>query len=517
MVDTDRRPRIVGVQISGKHAFSKVPKDAIRLIENFGVEGDSHAGATDQHLYHIRRFGQRPNLRQVHLIQAELFDEVSLKGHCVRPGELGENIATRHVDLLGLPTGTRLRLGPEAVIELTGLRNPCHQIEDFQSGLLQHVVESKPTGLLRKAGVMSVVLQGGEVRPGDAIEIELPPLPHEPLIYRVPELEVRITSVRREADGIHSLEFRALDNGALPAFTAGSHIDLVLAPGLTRSYSLSNDPQERDRYVVSVNKDPGSRGGSRHVHEALRVSDRLQISPPRNNFQLDETAGHTVLIAGGIGITPLKAMISRLDSLGLSWQLFYATKARATTAFLDELQRLEERQRGRVHFHFSAESNGASLVDTSLVDTSLIDKRLDMRALVSAAPGSSHFYCCGPQSMMAAFEEATAALPRSRVHAEYFAAKGTAAVDGGFKITLRRSQRSLEVGRGSTILETLLAADVNVPYSCKEGVCGSCKVSVIEGVPDHRDLVLSPDEHARNDQIMVCCSGSKTPSLVLDL
>jgi ferredoxin-NADP reductase/MOSC domain-containing protein YiiM len=502
MVDTDRLPRIVGVQISSRHVFSKMPKDAIRLIEDLGVEGDSHAGTTDQHLYHIKRFGRRPNLRQVHLIQAELFDEVSLKGHTVRPGELGENISTRHVDLLGLPTGTRLRLGPEAVIELTGLRNPCHQIEDFQPGLLKHVVESKPTGLVRKAGVMSVVLQGGEVRQGHLIEIELPPLPHEPLVYRVPELEVRIASVRREAEGIHSPEFRALDNSTLPAFTAGSHIDLMLAPGLTRSYSLSNDPQERDRYVVSVNKDPGGRGGSRHVHEQLRVSDVLKISPPSNNFQLDETAEHTVLVAGGIGITPLKAMISRLNSIGLSWELFYATKTHATTAFLDELQRLEDLQPGRIHFHFSAGSKGA---------------RLDLKAVVSASPGLSHFYCCGPQSMIAAFEEATAALPRSRVHAEYFAARGTPAIDGGFKITLHRSQRSLEVPRGSTILDSLLAADVDVAYSCKEGVCGSCKVRVIEGLPDHRDLVLSPDEHARNDQIMVCCSGSKTPSLVLDL
>ena len=502
MVDTDRLPRIVGVQISGKHVFSKMPKDTIRLIENVGVEGDSHAGATDQHLYHIKRFGQRPNLRQVHLIQAELFDEVSLKGHTVRPGELGENISTRHVDLLSLPTGARLRLGPEAVIELTGLRNPCHQIEDFQPGLLKHVVESKSTGLVRKAGVMSIVLQGGEVRPGDSIEIELPPLPHEPLVYRVPELEVRIASVRREAEGIHSLELRALDNTNLPPFTAGSHIDLMLAPGLTRSYSLSNDPRERDRYVVSVNKDPGSRGGSRHVHEQLRVSDVVKISPPRNNFQLDEAAGHTVLVAGGIGITPLKAMISRLNSIGLSWELFYATRTRAATAFLDELQRLDDLHPGRVHFHFSAESKGA---------------RLDLKAIVSAAPGSSHFYCCGPQSMIAAFEDATAALPRSQVHAEYFAAKGTAAVDGGFRITLHRSKQSLEVRRGSTILDTLLEAEITVPYSCKEGVCGSCKVGIIEGLPDHRDVVLSPAEHARNDQMMICCSSSRSQLLVLDL
>ena len=501
-MNASKLPVVISVQSSNNHAFSKAPKATIRLIENFGVEGDSHAGAIDQHVYHVKRFGQRPNLRQVHLIQAELFDQVLEKGHTVRPGDLGENIATRNIDLLNLPTGTRLRFGTDAMIELTGLRNPCVQIENFQPGLFQHVVESKPTGLVRKAGVMSIVLQGGEVRPGDPIEIELPPLPHEPLIYRVPELEVRIAAIRREAEGIHSLEFRALDNSALPSFTAGAHIDLMLAPGLTRSYSLSNDPQERNRYVVSVNKDPGSRGGSRHVHEQLRVSDRLIVSPPRNNFQLDETAGHTVLIGGGIGITPLKAMIARLDNIGRNWELFYAARNRVTTAFLEELQHLEDANPGRVHFHFSAESKGA---------------RLDLKAIVSGAPGASHFYCCGPQSMIEAFEEATAALPRSQVHAEYFGAKGAAAVDGGFRITLHRAQRELEVRRGSTILETLLAADVTVPYSCKEGVCGSCKVRVIEGLPDHRDSVLSPDEHARNDQMMVCCSGSKTPSLVLDL
>ena len=183
----DTLPTIIGVHASNRHAFSKTPEHAIRLIANFGVEGDAHAGVTDQHLYHINRFGQFPNLRQVHLIQTELFDEVAQKGHSVRPGELGENISTRNVDLLGLPTGTRLRLGPEAIIELTGLRNPCHQIEDFQPGLLKHLVEKKPTGLVRRAGVMSIVVAGGEVRSGDLIGIELPPLPHDPLIYRTPE------------------------------------------------------------------------------------------------------------------------------------------------------------------------------------------------------------------------------------------------------------------------------------------------------------------------------------------
>jgi len=180
-------PVIAGVHSSSRHAFSKTPQDAITLIENWGVEGDSHAGTTDQHLYHIKKFGSHPNLRQVHLIQAELFDEVGRKGHVVRSGDLGENIATRNVDLLALPTGARLHIGPEAVIELTGLRNPCHQIETFQPGLLAQVVEKQPDGVVRKAGVMSIVLKGGTVRAGDAIRIELPSLPHAPLVYRVPD------------------------------------------------------------------------------------------------------------------------------------------------------------------------------------------------------------------------------------------------------------------------------------------------------------------------------------------
>jgi MOSC domain-containing protein YiiM len=177
---------VLSVHVNDKHAFSKGPSGSVRLIENWGVDGDSHAGVTDQHLYHIRRFGQIPNLRQVHLIQAETLDDLTTKGHVVRPGELGENISTRNVDLLSLPAGTRLNLGSEAVIELTGLRNPCRQIENFQPGLLAHLVEKTPTELLRKCGVMSIVIRGGEVRPGDAISVELPPLPYTSLAYVVP-------------------------------------------------------------------------------------------------------------------------------------------------------------------------------------------------------------------------------------------------------------------------------------------------------------------------------------------
>lgn len=180
---------VVGVQTSSQHLFSKTAKALIRLVENYGVEGDAHAGSADQHAFHVKRYGQQPNLRQVHLIQAEFFDDLLQKGHTVNPGDLGENITTKNVDLLSLPEGTRLRLGEDALIELTGLRNPCHQIDTFQKGLLKHCVERKRAELIRKAGVMSIVVRGGLVQPGDSIEVDLPALPHKALMYRTPEVD----------------------------------------------------------------------------------------------------------------------------------------------------------------------------------------------------------------------------------------------------------------------------------------------------------------------------------------
>lgn len=167
--------RVVAVHRSSSHSFSKFAEDAIALVPGLGVEGDGHAGATVQHRSRVRRDPSQPNLRQVHLLQAELFDELMQRGHAVWPGDLGENVTTRGVDLLQLPTGTRLRLGGQALVELTGLRNPCSQIDRFQTGLLAAVLDRDARGtLVRKAGVMAVVLEGGAVRPGDGIGVLLP-------------------------------------------------------------------------------------------------------------------------------------------------------------------------------------------------------------------------------------------------------------------------------------------------------------------------------------------------------
>lgn len=315
-------------------------------------------------------------------------------------------------------------------------------------------------------------------------------------------LSLQLRAIRHQADGIHTFEFSRPDGGALPAFTPGAHIDLHLANGLVRSYSLCNGSEETHRYVVGINRDRASRGGSAFVHDKLRVGEILQIGEPRNNFVLNEDAAHTVLIAGGIGITPLWCMVQRLASLGKTWELHYCARSRKNAAFVGELLAVTgSSTRGRVHLHFDDELQG---------------QLLDMAMAVAATDAGSHFYCCGPAPMLEAFEKATAQLPAEQVHVEYFTAKEAPALNGGFKIDLARSGKVLDVPPGRSILDVLLDAGVDVPYSCKEGVCASCETRVLAGVPDHRDLILTKEEQARNNVMMVCCSGSKTPTLVLD-
>jgi tetrachlorobenzoquinone reductase len=308
-------------------------------------------------------------------------------------------------------------------------------------------------------------------------------------------LQVRVKSATWEAPGILSYELRALEGGELPAFTAGAHVDLSLPSGLVRSYSLINSQSERDRYVIAVQKDRASRGGSRWVHDSVRPGDVLTLNGPRNNFALNEDAERSIFIAGGIGITPILSMTERLSALARPWELIYCARTRAGAAFVDRLK-------GAVRFNFDEEPGG---------------KMLDIAQVVSAAPASAHLYCCGPNGMLAAFEAATADLPRGRVHVEYFTAKEAAATEGGFTVVLAKSRRQLRVPPGKTILETLLDAGLDVAYSCMEGVCGTCETKVLEGTPDHRDLILTEEEHVSGGTMMICCSGSKTDRLVLDL
>ena len=309
-------------------------------------------------------------------------------------------------------------------------------------------------------------------------------------------------TVTWEAPGVLSLELRHPGGGELPPFTAGAHIDTHLPGEMTRSYSLINAQEERDRYVIAVARDASSRGGSAHVHDAVRPGDMLDVSGPRNDFALAEDAPATAMLAGGIGITPMVSMVRRLHVLGRPWQLTYCARTRSGAAFLDDLRTLAARSGGELRTNFDHEPGGTLL---------------DVAGWVDAVPDGAHLYCCGPAPMLRAFEEAATQRPPSHVHLEHFGAVEAPAAEGGFTVHLARRKRDVPVRPGQTILDALLAAKVPVDYSCSEGVCGTCEVAVLEGVPDHRDVVLSQSERASNRSIMICCSGSKTQRLVLDL
>lgn len=318
-----------------------------------------------------------------------------------------------------------------------------------------------------------------------------------------PTLDLRVRAITWEADGILGFELApATPNTLLPAFDAGAHVDLHLGNGLIRSYSLLNAPGERHRWCFAVNRDAASRGGSRFMHESMRPGQIVTVGLPRNNFPLVVDAAHSVFIAGGIGITPVLGMIRRLTALGRRWRLHYAARTRETAAFVPVLSALAEQAGAELDIRYDREPGA---------------QPLDLGTIVATLPEDAHVYCCGPLGMLAAFEAATAALPRERVHVEYFAAKDAPATGGGFEVKLARSGRSVAVAAGQSILDALIAIGIEPPNSCREGVCGTCETRVLCGTPDHRDLVLSEAEKAAGDRMMICCSGAKTPSLELDL
>ena len=309
-------------------------------------------------------------------------------------------------------------------------------------------------------------------------------------------IRARLNTIRYAAEGIHLYEFAAPDGSALPPFTAGAHVDLHLPNGLVRQYSLCNPQHETRRYIVGIKRDPASRGGSSYIHDQLKVGAILQLGAPRNHFALHEEARHSVLVAGGIGITPIACMVQRLRALGASFELHYSVRRREEAAFLDVLCVPE------LHLHIDAEHGNAPL---------------PLREIVARAPADAHLYCCGPAPMLDAFESACAGRPGDHVHLERFAAAAPAATEGGFTVQLARSGRSIFVARGCSILDTLRQEGVPVQASCEQGICGSCETRVLGGTPDHRDSLLSDEEKRGNQVMMVCCSGSKDPVLVLDL
>lgn len=314
-------------------------------------------------------------------------------------------------------------------------------------------------------------------------------------------LDVVVLSRTEAATDIVSLELVAVDGGALPAFDPGAHVDVHVAPGIVRQYSLCNDPAERHRYRLGILLDPSSRGGSAEIHRAFAAGQRIRISKPRCHFQLVPQASRSILVAGGIGITPLVAMAHRLHAEGGDFTLHYCTRSRARTAFAHELDAAGFASRVRLHH-----------------DDGAPEQRFRLDVDLPPADAGTHLYVCGPGGFI---DFVTAGASKSgwdvgQVHVEHFAAEVSTA-GARFTVVAATSGVTVQVEDGQTVAQALIAAGVGVPLSCEQGVCGSCLTRVIEGTPDQRDLYQTDDEKAANTHMTPCCSRSLSARLVLEI
>ncbi|WP_433888436.1 PDR/VanB family oxidoreductase [Streptomyces sp. CA-111067] len=321
-------------------------------------------------------------------------------------------------------------------------------------------------------------------------------------------LEVVVTARRPVAEGVLALELARIDGAALPPFAPGSHVDLHLGDGKVRQYSLCGDPADTSRYRLGILRTADSRGGSLRVHTRIREGLFLLMSPPKNNFPLQVDAGHTVLFAGGIGITPLLAMARELARLGRSFEVHYRVRNRERLAFADELLELAGRDRLTWYTDDDVTRGG----DGSH------GRAFDAEDVIRRAGPAAHVYVCGPRGFMDHVEEAAwrAGAPEDRVHEENFA-NDVDLTGTPFTVVAARSKVTALVEADRTIADTLREHGVQVRTSCETGVCGTCLTRVLGGDPDHRDVFQSPAQQRANTAVTLCCSRSRSPELVVDI
>ncbi len=303
-----------------------------------------------------------------------------------------------------------------------------------------------------------------------------------------------------EGGNVAVMEFESVTDETLPNIEAGAHIDLYLPNGMIRQYSLCQNPQQQGIFRLGILNDPESRGGSKSAFSEIKEGMQLQVSAPRNLFPLTQ-AKHSVLIGGGIGITPLITMAYQLLQDEASFELHYCGKSAASSAFVDELKNGELAP--YTHFHFKDEgANHRAFFEDSLKNTD----------------AATHIYTCGPNGFMdwVINLAKTRNLPDEQIHKEYFQVDTDLSGDA-FEVVAQRSGKIIMVNSDETILSALAREGIKIEMSCEQGVCGTCMCDVIEGEPDHRDVYFTDEEKADNEQILVCCSRSKSPRLVLDI
>ena len=318
--------------------------------------------------------------------------------------------------------------------------------------------------------------------------------------YREVEVDVEVRRLEAVSDGVVTLTLADPNGADLPEWAPGAHIDLLMTPSLVRQYSLCGDTANRAEWQVGVLLDPNSRGGSQFVHDKLHEGSTVRVRGPRNHFPLVGSPRY-LFIAGGIGITPMLPMIAAASSAGADWQLLYGGRRRASMAFLGELA------------HYGKRVTVAPQDETGL---------LDLDSLLGTPLPDTLVYCCGPEPLLAAVEQRCGAWPHSgsrSLHVERFSARPlTAPVRAeAFEVELNQSELTLTIPPDRSILDVVEEAGVGILSSCAEGTCGTCETTVLDGLPDHRDSVLTEEERRVGDCMMICVSRSCTARLVLDL
>ncbi len=311
-------------------------------------------------------------------------------------------------------------------------------------------------------------------------------------------MRLRVTRNERIAEGIYLFELVDSGGATLPPFSAGSHIAIRTPNGLLRKYSLCNDPAERNRYQVAVKREANDRGGSSNLIDSVKPGDELTVEPPVNDFGLPPRAQDFLFVAGGIGITPIMAMIRQLMAEGKRFRLFYCTRSPETTAFRDELSSPAFKASVTIHYDHGDPSCS-----------------LDLKPILAERQNREHLYCCGPRPLMEAVRQMTDHWSAAAVHFEAFSdAETHKATDIAFKVKLAHTGDVLEVPADKTILDVLRAHGLVVPSSCETGTCGTCKTKLLAGEADHRDLYLP--EHDKPNHIMICVSRAKTGEITID-
>ena len=314
---------------------------------------------------------------------------------------------------------------------------------------------------------------------------------------------LKVAAKAKEADDIASFELVDPAGEPLPRFTAGAHIDVETAPGLVRQYSLCSAPSEQHRYLIGVLREPASRGGSAALVDTVEPGALVRTSEPRNHFALEPLATRVVLMAGGIGITPILCMAEHLATTSTPFELHYCTRSRARAAFLERITRSPFSNWTRFYFDDAPGSLSLDLNET----------------LKQPGPGD-HLYVCGPNGFIEAVlgEAVRARWRHEQLHKEFFTPTADSAyANDAFEVEIASTRTRFTVPANRSVLDVLLANGIEIPMSCEQGICGACVTGVLNGVPDHRDMFMTDEEHARNDQFTPCCSRAKSELLVLDL